>query len=140
MATSKYILRQSVKTIFDIRGSIIFSFVEKESNEIIFLKNGYLKIEPAKNCQNFHNFLISQLLENRLITVVNTFLANAPILYSLKTPKNFWFSGVFRGYKMGTLARNGLTGGCTLIPVQLAFTCSKLTIETVEQGVKYVQS
>ena len=33
----------------------------------------------------------------------NLFLASVPILYPLKTP-----SGVFRGYKMGTLTRNGL--------------------------------
>ena len=26
----------------------------------------------------------------------------------LKTPENLWFSFVFRGYKLGTLARNGL--------------------------------
>ena len=26
------------------------------------------------------------------------------------------------------------------VPVQTAFTCSKLTIEALEQGVKYVQS
>ena len=38
----------------------------------------------------------------------NPFLANAPILYSLKTPENQKFSGVFRGYKMGTLTRDGL--------------------------------
>ena len=37
----------------------------------------------------------------------NPFLANVPILYPLKTPENLWFSSVFRGYKMGTLARNG---------------------------------
>ena len=35
----------------------------------------------------------------------NPFLVNVPILYPLKTPENLW---VFRGYKMGTLARNGL--------------------------------
>ena len=35
------------------------------------------------------------------------FMANIAILYPLKTPENLWFSGVFRGYKMGTLARNG---------------------------------
>ena len=40
--------------------------------------------------------------------IVNQFLANVPILYSLKTPENFWFYGVFKGYKMGKLARNGL--------------------------------
>ena len=25
-----------------------------------------------------------------------------------KAPENLWFSGVFRGYKMGTLGRNGI--------------------------------
>ena len=38
----------------------------------------------------------------------NPFLANVPILYPLKTPENVWFSCDFRGYKMGTLARNKL--------------------------------
>ena len=41
-------------------------------------------------------------------TICNPFLANVPILYPLKTPENQKFSGVFRGYKMETLARNGL--------------------------------
>ena len=35
-------------------------------------------------------------------------------------------------YKVKILEHNGTT--------QSAFTCSKLTIETLEQGVKYVQS
>ena len=39
---------------------------------------------------------------------INPFLAKAPILYSLKTPENQRFSGVFRGHKMKTLAKNGL--------------------------------
>ena len=34
------------------------------------------------------------------------FLSNVPILYPLKT--NQRFSDVFTGYKIGTLARNGL--------------------------------
>ena len=34
-------------------------------------------------------------------------MANVPILYPLKTPENLWFSGVFRGYKIETLAKNG---------------------------------
>ena len=38
----------------------------------------------------------------------NPFLANVPILHPLKTPESLSFSGVFRGFKMGTLARNGL--------------------------------
>ena len=46
--------------------------------------------------------------------LVNPFLANVPILCPLKTPKNtpenikhLRFFGVFMGYKMETLARNG---------------------------------
>ena len=39
--------------------------------------------------------------------LLNLFLANDLILYSLKTPENKRFSGVFRGYKMGTLAKIG---------------------------------
>ena len=39
----------------------------------------------------------------------NSFLVNVPILYHLKIPENLWFSAVFREYKMGTLARNGLS-------------------------------
>ena len=38
----------------------------------------------------------------------NLLLANIPILCPLKTPENLWFSGVFGGYKIGTLASNGL--------------------------------
>ena len=41
--------------------------------------------------------------------VLNPFLANVPVLYPLKALENLWFFGVFRGYKMGTLARNGLS-------------------------------
>ena len=44
----------------------------------------------------------------------NPFLASVPILYPLKTPENLWFSGVFRGYEMGTLARNGLMLHCEM--------------------------
>ena len=40
--------------------------------------------------------------------LINPFLANIPILYPLKTPENQRFCGVFRGYKMETLAGNGL--------------------------------
>ena len=49
---------------------------------------------------------------------LNPFLIKFPILYPLKTPENFQFSGFFREYKMRTLARNEqkkntqLTGFC----------------------------
>ena len=39
---------------------------------------------------------------------IDPFLANVPILHPLKTPENERFSDVFRGYKLGTLATNGL--------------------------------
>ena len=38
----------------------------------------------------------------------NPLLINVLILYPLKTPENQWFSGVFRGYEMGTLVREEL--------------------------------
>ena len=40
--------------------------------------------------------------------MINPFLANVPILHPLVRPENLWFSGVTRGYKMGSLVRNGL--------------------------------
>ena len=42
-----------------------------------------------------------------IINFMKLFLAIGPILYPLKTPEAFWFPSVFRGYEMGTLARNG---------------------------------
>ena len=46
---------------------------------------------------------------------MNTFLTNVPILYPLRTQKNLWFSSVFKGYSMGTLARSMLTSGQTVV-------------------------
>ena len=40
--------------------------------------------------------------------IINLFLANVSILYPLEIPENQRFSGVFRDYKMRTLARNRL--------------------------------
>ena len=40
--------------------------------------------------------------------LINPFPTNVPILYPLKTPENQRLSRVFRGYKIGTLAKNGL--------------------------------
>ena len=51
---------------------------------------------------------MSLLLIGRNRALFNRFLVNVSILYSLKTPENQGFSGVFRGCKMGTLAGNGL--------------------------------
>ena len=54
--------------------------------------------------------------------VINLFLADAPILYSQKAPENQRFSGVFMGYKMGTLARHGLIRGH--VNLKVLYTCS----------------
>ena len=40
--------------------------------------------------------------------VYNLFFANFPTFYSLRTSENLGFSAVFRGYKMGKMARYGL--------------------------------
>ena len=39
---------------------------------------------------------------------INPFLANVSVLYVLRIPESEMFSDVFRGYRMGKLARNGL--------------------------------
>ena len=54
-----------------------------------------------------------------MLTKLNPFLANVPFFYLLKTPENLWFSGVFRGYKIGTLARNGLKRSNGLIRLEI---------------------
>ena len=54
---------------------------------------------------NANNILKVRIL---IIFFLNPYLAKVPNLYPLKTTENLWFSGVFRGYKMGTSARNGL--------------------------------
>ena len=40
--------------------------------------------------------------------IFSPFLANIPILNPPENSRNLWFSSVFRGLKMRTLARNGL--------------------------------
>ena len=42
-----------------------------------------------------------------LKSLIDLFLVYAPILYPLKTPEKIWFSGVFRGYKMGNWPKIG---------------------------------
>ena len=45
---------------------------------------------------------------NTFNAVINPFMVNIPISYSLKTRENQRSSCIFRGYKMGILTRNGL--------------------------------
>ena len=55
-------------------------------------------------CSSWRSFIPEIVVRN----FNNLFLVNVPILYSLKTPENRWFSGVFRWYKMAILVINGL--------------------------------
>ena len=43
-----------------------------------------------------------------IYNIFNPFLADVPISYSLKTPENIEFFGIFSGSKTWTLVRNGL--------------------------------
>ena len=66
----------------------------------------------------------------KIVKIIYPFPANVSIFLS---PENKSFL-VFKGYKMTALTKNGSQAS------QPAMTCSNLTIETLEQGVKYVQS
>ena len=64
------------------------------------------KYLPPKSLQKFHilSKIRAQSLENAWLNLHgNPCLGNGPILTPWKTLENPWFSGVFRGYKMGTL-------------------------------------
>ena len=84
----------------------------------IFLKilqrNLVTPLEILKNFPSFGYFLVSssfQYLDKIVsfnLVLLNPSLTNVSILHPLKTPENQRFSGVFRGYKMGRLLRNGL--------------------------------
>ena len=70
------------------------SFLPTDKFDMDFQKVTFIFDFRLKECCNFE---------------VKPFLANVPILYPLKTTENLWFSGVLGGgYKMETLARNGL--------------------------------
>ena len=61
--------------------------------------------------------LVSNLLRSKYThsyIALNPFLANVPISYPLKTTEHQRYSGVFWGYKMGILVRNGI-----IFPVRL---------------------
>ena len=60
---------------------------------------------------NLDVFRLRYILSHNIgweLVCINPFLANMPILYPLKTPPQQNYSSVFKSYKMGTMARNGL--------------------------------
>ena len=90
--------QQNIRKIFFLMS--IYQHFENTENKVFVIRHS--RISPGDSC-------ISQLLSIiRDIKFFDPLLANVHILCPLKTPENLWFSGVFRGYKMGTFARNGL--------------------------------
>ena len=106
---------------------------------------------PNNNCfhfqlNNFH-FWRQKEIENEIQSNSYQyfhFFKCFPVFCStipLKTSENILFSDVFRGLrkccrKLERLEINGLVSFTT----QPALSCSKLTLETLEQGAKYAQS
>ena len=85
----------------------------------------------------------------RLLPIIflNPFQARVPFLHLLKTSEHFWFYDVFRGYINVILPWKGLNIWNSYVvrkkwPAmpQSAITCLKVTTETLEQGVKDIQS
>ena len=68
-----------------------------------------------------------------IIVVVIIIVIIIIIIIITKTPKSRDYRGIFRTIETSIMIMKPLT-------TQSAFTCSKLTIETVEQGVQYVIS
>ena len=68
-----------------------------------------------------------------IIIVVVIIIVIIIIIIITKTPKSRDYRGIFRTIETSIMIMKPLT-------TQSAFTCSKLTIETVEQGVQYVIS
>ena len=61
---------------------------------------------------NLYIFKLDFILSHRIgweLANIDPFLAKIPILYPLETPGNQKASSVFRGYKLGIMARNGVT-------------------------------
>ena len=79
------------------------NLVETYSFLVIFIVSGRLVFLLTFLLLSF-NLAVPYLFRFSIQYFFNPFLANLPILKPLKTTEN----GVFRGYKMGTLTRNGL--------------------------------
>ena len=73
----------------------------------VISKNKKQMLIAAENCQICYSFVVNKLCENR--TSLTHLWLIFPFNTSLKTPENFCFFIVFRGYIIGTLFGNGLT-------------------------------
>ena len=66
---------------------------------------------------------------------VSPFLAKVAILHPLKTPGNQRFSGVFRGYKIGTLAGNELIYFCDRTFINCCYSCITFVLNERSQDI-----
>ena len=96
---------------------VISSLAEKMLLKLfrVWLKKCYWSYFESEGSRTFSaKFWVLKATLRNLVSLqsINPFLVNFPII--------FWFSGVFRGYKMGKLTRNELMG--ILFPVDIKFT------------------
>ena len=74
--------------------------------------------------ENFYFTTILQLSKRSWpLVAINPFPTNVPLLYPLRTSKNLRFSDIFRGYKSGTLAENGLIKSISMFTGVLQNSC-----------------
>ena len=71
---------------------------------------------------------------NTNVDLLNPLMANVPILYSLKTTENLRFSGIFREYKMGILARSGLSQNVAYVAYKTQNRDSRIEISSFYNG------
>lgn len=88
-------------------------FVNQQEMQIMKLKSELEDVEKYHNHSNKEkNETTTTLLLAKVINIVdifNLYLTKVSILNPLKTPDNLCFFGDLRGYKVGPLARNGLS-------------------------------
>lgn len=88
---------------FSIR---VFSYRFRKEYSLKDISN-HLTFEQSPNCEIYYLEINTRSILSWKI-LINSFLANILFLYPLKTPENPWFTGAFKGWKVVTLATNGL--------------------------------
>ena len=93
---------------------------------------------------SYNYFFQSKTLEIYVNRFLNPFQANVPFLYPLENVRKPWVSDVFRGYRKGTLAWNGLnlpySSGITKHLPKLNFMQSRLFSFRVLQNIFWQMS
>ena len=77
--------------------------IQKDKNNFInVIKDKFVMSYVISFCKKIFNCI-------KYLQLLNPFQANVPFLYPLKTLENLRLSDVFRGYRKGALAWNGLS-------------------------------